>query len=51
MQIDQTFAFLIILAADHLEINGLLDLACKTVGKSPQEVGRYAVTHQRCYYP
>jgi hypothetical protein len=28
-----------------------LDLACKTVGKSPQEVGRYAVMHQRCYYP
>ncbi|RAH40878.1 SCF ubiquitin ligase subunit skpA [Aspergillus brunneoviolaceus CBS 621.78] len=43
MQVDQEMLFEIILAANYLDIKGLLDVGCKTVanmikGKSPEEI-------------
>ncbi|KAF2205152.1 S-phase kinase-associated protein-like protein 1 [Delitschia confertaspora ATCC 74209] len=43
MQVDQEMLFEIILAANYLDIKGLLDVGCKTVanmikGKSPDEI-------------
>ena len=50
MQVELASAFYIILAAEHLEIGDLLDLACKVVGKSPQEVLHCVATCPGCYY-
>ncbi|KAB8212930.1 E3 ubiquitin ligase complex SCF subunit sconC [Aspergillus novoparasiticus] len=43
MQVDQEMLFEIIMAANYLDIRGLLDVGCKTVanmikGKSPEEI-------------
>lgn len=50
MQVDLAEAFYIILAAQDLEIQGLLDFACKTVGKSAEEVICCVATCSSCYY-
>lgn len=52
LQVDQEMLFEIILAANYLDIKGLLDAGCKTVanmikGKSPEEI-RKVFSLERC---